>query len=105
MGGLDEVGEVFTRGEVFLHPGDLLRGGGLEFLSDCRRDAGCAGGFEEGFEFNLVHLVEGFVEELVEGNVLEEMAGVFVCAEGGWGWGGVWWGHGVGGSLSFVNSA
>jgi len=85
MGGLDEVGEVFTRGEVFLHPGDLLRGGGLEFLSDCGRHAGCAGGFEEGFEFDFVHLVEGFVEELMEGDILEEVAGVFVCAEGEWG--------------------
>lgn len=90
---LDEVREVFTRGEVFLHSGDLLRGGGLEFLSDSWRDAGCAGGFEEGFEFDFVHLVEGFVEELVEGDVLEEVAGVLVCAEGSWGE--VGWGHGV----------
>lgn len=91
MEGSDEVREIFTRGEVFLHPSDLLRGGGLEFLSDCRRHASCAGGFEESFEFDFVHLVEGLVEELVEGNVLEEVAGVLVCAEGRWG--GVWWGH------------
>jgi len=91
MEGLDEMGEVFTRGEVFLHPSDLLRGGGLEFLPNGRRNASCAGGFEESFEFNLVHLVEGLVEELVEGNVLEEVAGMFVCAEGRWG--GVGVGH------------
>lgn len=91
MGGLNKVTEVFTRGEIFLHSGDLLRGGGLEFLSDCGRDTGCAGGFEEGFEFDFIHLVEGFVEELMEGNVLEEVAGVLVCAEGEWG--GVGGGH------------
>ena len=76
MGGLDEVGEIFTRGEVFLHTGDLLRGGGFEFLPDGRRDTGCAGGFVEGFEFDLIHLIEGFVEELMEGDILDEMAGV-----------------------------
>jgi len=82
MDGLNEVAEIFTRGEVFLNSGDLLRGGGFEFLPDGRRDTGCAGGFKEGFEFNLVHLVEGLIEELVKGDVLEEVAGVLVCAEG-----------------------
>lgn len=93
MVGLDKVGKVFTRGDFFLNPGDLLHSGGFEFLSHGRRDTGCPGGFEEGFKFALVHLVEGFVEELVKGDVLEEMTGVLVCAEGRRG--GVGWGHGV----------
>lgn len=90
--GLDEVLEIFARGEVFLNPSDLLRGGGLEFLPHGRRDTGCAGRFEEGFEFDLVHGVEGFVEELMEGDVLEEMTGMFVGSEGRRGGVG---GHGV----------
>ena len=102
MVGLDKVGKVFTRGDFFLNPGDLLHSGGFEFLSHGRRDTGCPGGFEEGFKFALVHLVEGFIEKLVEWDVLEEMTGVLVCAEGRWG--GVW-GHGVEVILSFVSLA
>lgn len=79
------MGEVFGDGDFLFLGGEFLRRSGALGLANGGGDSVRTGGFEECVEFRFVQLGEVFVEELVEWDTLEEVFGVGVGSEGGWG--------------------
>lgn len=80
---LEKVREIDVHFDGFLLAGGNSGGCTAGAFPDGRGHTGGTGGFNERGEFSFVHLGEVLIQELVEGDVGEEMCGVIV----GLGWG------------------
>lgn len=58
---------------------ESLRCGGSGFLTFRRGDSSCAGGFEEGFHFFLIHFTDVFTHDLMERNTVVKVVEIRLC--------------------------